>query len=199
MNEVMVDLGVAPIGDEEVHQLIGPPLQHGLPPILEARGVDLQRVQEVIDRYRVTYKSKYLPHTQAIPGIPEVIQQLLKQDWILSVVTSKPQPQAGIAVRATGLMDAFVTVVGPQENDPVPKSELLTIAVEEISLRCRVDVEFDQSWMIGDRYFDIAAAHSVGMASIGVLWGHGDIQEFQEAGAHHIASTPTDLLTIVQQ
>lgn len=197
MNEVMSEMGAAEIAETELHQLIGPPLQHGLPPILEARGIDVQHVQEVIDRYRLTYKSKYLPYTKPITGIPEVIRQLHDENWVMAVVTSKPQPQAGIAVRATGLMDAFVAVVGPQENDPIPKTQLLRSAVTEIEVRVGVDVDMSRSWMIGDRHFDIAAAHGVGMASIGVLWGYGDTAEFESAGAHQIATHPHELLTIV--
>jgi phosphoglycolate phosphatase len=116
----------------------------------------------------------------------------------MAVVTSKPQPQAGIAVRAAGLMDYFVTVVGPKENQPIPKHALLEHAMSDIAVRQRTEVLTSRSWMIGDRHFDIDAAHVVGATSVGVMWGHGDEEEFVAAKAHHIVHVPMDLLRLLE-
>jgi phosphoglycolate phosphatase len=161
------------------------------------RDIDARFLQEVIDNYRTIYKKTYLPHTKAITGMPEVVRQLHRERCVLSVVTTKPQPQAGIALRATGLMECFVTVVGPQENNPTPKDELLRIAMNDVSVRLQTQVTVEQSWMIGDRYFDINAAHAVGATSIAVMWGHGDQEEFTNARAHHVVHSPEELLQIV--
>lgn len=198
MNEVLREMNVAPLSDTEIAFLIGPPLQDALPPILKARDVDTARVQPVIDRYREIYKAHYLPHTSAIEGVADVVRQLHADRYVLSVVTTKPQPQAGIALRATGLMDCFVTVVGPRENDPTPKDVLLRTAMNDVSVRLQTTVHVESSWMIGDRHFDINAAHAVGATSIAVMWGHGDTQEFVEANAHHIVDSPDDLLRVIR-
>jgi phosphoglycolate phosphatase len=197
MNEVFAELGVAPTTDTEKAFLIGPPLQDAIPPLLRARDVDVARTQSVIDRYRQIYKSKYLPHTRAIEGMTEVVRQLHVEQFVLSVVTTKPQPQAGIALRATGLMDCFTTVVGSRENEPTPKDELLRIAMADVSVRLQTTVEVDVSWMIGDRHFDINAAHAVGATSVAVMWGHGDEDEFMSASAHHIVHSPHELLRVI--
>ena len=197
MDEVMEDLGVAPLAEHELSVLIGPPLQEGVPHLLSARGIEHKYVQEIIARYRVVYKQSYLPYTQAISGMDEVIRALHVEKWTLAVVTSKPQPQAGIAVRATGLMECFTTVVGPREDNPISKGELLQHAMDDISARLQVHVSAANAWMIGDRHFDIHAAHAVGATSVGVLWGHGDVEEFAAAQAHHVLSRPHDLLTLL--
>jgi phosphoglycolate phosphatase len=198
MDHVLADLGTNPVADNEISQLIGPPLQVGVPPLLQARGIDTSFAQEVIQRYRKIYKETYLPFTKAIDGMTEVVHELHESGWTMAVVTSKPQPQAGIAVRAAGLMDYFVTVVGPKENQPIPKDALLEHAMSDIAVRQRTEVSISRSWMIGDRHFDIDAAHAVGATSVGVLWGHGDEEEFVAAKAHHIVHVPADLLTLLE-
>lgn len=197
MNEVLSEMGTVSLSDSEESHLVGPPLQDALPPIMQPRGIDIALLQEVIDRYRQIYKAKYLPHTRAIAGVADVVRRLHSDQYVLSVVTTKPQPQAGIALRATGLMECFVTVVGPRENVPTPKDELLQIAMNDVSARLQTSVHVESSWMIGDRHFDINAAHSVGATSVGVMWGHGDLDEFQSAQAHHIVHTPDELLRLI--
>jgi phosphoglycolate phosphatase len=94
-------------------------------------------------------------------------------------------------------MDFFVTVVGPQENLPTPKDELLRSAMDDVSSRLQQTVSVERSWMIGDRHFDINAAHAVGATSVAVMWGHGDHDEFITADAHHIVHTPQELLRVI--
>lgn len=196
MNEVFVEMGVTPLNESEKSFLVGPPLQDALPPLLNVRNIDVAHVQSVIDHYRRIYKAKYLPHTRAITGMSDVVQQLHSEHFVLSVVTTKPQPQAGIALRATGLMDFFVTVVGPRENVPAPKDDLLRFAIADVTARLQETVDLAASWMIGDRHFDIDAAHAVGATSVGVMWGHGDHDEFVSAQAHHIVHHPAELLRV---
>jgi len=197
MNEVLAEMSITPLSDSERTRLVGPPLQDALPPIMQPRNIDISQLQNIIDRYRQIYKAKYLPHTRAITGVAEVVRQLHAEHYVLSVVTTKPQPQAGIALRATGLMDCFVTVVGPRENAPTPKDELLQIAMSDVSARLQTSVNVTSSWMIGDRHFDVNAAHAVGATSVAVMWGHGDQEEFASARAHHIVHTPDELLRLI--
>ena len=41
--------------------------------------------------------------------------------------------------------------------------------------------------MVGDRRYDIAGAHEMGLPAIGVLFGYGDRAEHEAAGAEYIA------------
>lgn len=197
MNEVLTEMGKQPLSDREKAHLVGPPLQDALPPIMKPRNIDIADLQNVIDRYRQIYKAKYLPHTRAIAGVADVVRQFHADRYVLSVVTTKPQPQAGIALRATGLMEFFTTVVGPRENEPIPKDELLQMAMSDVSARLQMSVSVESSWMIGDRHFDINAAHVVGATSVAVMWGHGDREEFVSAKAHHIIDMPDQLIRVI--
>ncbi len=47
--------------------------------------------------------------------------------------------------------------------------------------------------MVGDRSFDIVAAHAHGLPAIGVTWGIGTHKELHDAGAERIIGHPDDL------
>ncbi len=49
------------------------------------------------------------------------------------------------------------------------------------------------SIMIGDRSYDVVGAHAFDLPCIGVLYGYGSRQEFQDAGADYICETVEDL------
>lgn len=48
--------------------------------------------------------------------------------------------------------------------------------------------------MIGDRSVDITAAKLNGLAAVGVLWGHGSLEELTSAGATVLLESPNDLV-----
>jgi len=48
--------------------------------------------------------------------------------------------------------------------------------------------------MIGDTSYDMAMARAAGVTAIGVAWGYHPAQELWEAGAHHVAATPAEVL-----
>jgi phosphoglycolate phosphatase len=53
--------------------------------------------------------------------------------------------------------------------------------------------------MIGDTSFDIEMARAAGVAAIGVAWGYHSPQELWEAGAHHVAAHPLEVLEFARE
>ena len=51
--------------------------------------------------------------------------------------------------------------------------------------------------MVGDRKFDIEGANCFSMDSIGVLFGYGDREEFETAGATYIVNDANELVNII--
>ncbi len=50
--------------------------------------------------------------------------------------------------------------------------------------------------MIGDRAVDIEAARTNGLASVGVLWGHGSLEELTAANPSALLSAPQQLMEL---
>ena len=47
--------------------------------------------------------------------------------------------------------------------------------------------------MIGDREYDIIGAKTVGLESVGILFGYGSREEFEACGADHIFAKPSEI------
>ena len=196
MNEIFANVGVDAMSDVEIRRVIGPPLQTTMPELLSRRGLDVARSEEFIHEYRRVYKEHHLPHTSVIDGMRDVIEELSKH-WHLAVVTAKPEEQAVVAVRATGLDHHMVTIVGPAADAPVHKSVLLRRALVDVERELGVVPTLEKCWMIGDRNHDIEAGVQVGTNAAGVLWGYGDHAELATAGAHAIVAQPAELLSLL--
>ena len=104
------------------------------------------------------------------------------------VVTSKPAALAEPLLAAVGLRDRFAAVFGPSLSERAePKSATLARALAEHAPQT----------LVGDRSFDVHAAHAHGLRAIGVLWGIGSEDELRNAGADAIARTPADLVPLL--
>ena len=196
VNEMFAAVGAVPLTGEEVRRIIGPPFQTTMPGLLASRGIDEGRAGEFILEYRRIYREKHLPFTPVIDGMRGVIEELSRA-WHLSVVTAKPESQAVVAVRATGLDHHMVTVVGPADDAPVHKSVLLRRAIVDVTREHGASPDLGCCWMIGDRHHDIEAGVQVGTRSAGVLWGFGDHEELSGAGADAVLSSPSELLSLL--
>ncbi len=51
--------------------------------------------------------------------------------------------------------------------------------------------------MVGDREHDIFGAKKVGVDSVGVLYGYGDYQKLENAGATYIIEKLDDIIEMV--
>ncbi|CAB4589989.1 unannotated protein [freshwater metagenome] len=194
LNEVFSTRGHEVLTLDELHMVIGPPLEESLPLLFEPRGVGHEQVQEFILGYRSIYKAKYLPHTQFNLGMDDAFH-ILREHWHVAVVTAKPEPQALVAIEALGITEHMVTIVGPDGDHAHPKTLLLERAVREVSEALGTEVLVSECWMIGDRHHDIDAGLHVGTRAMGVLWGFGSHDELAGAGAHAVVANPGELVT----
>src|SRR5439155_26863191 len=104
------------------------------------------------------------------------------------VVTSKSQALAEPLLEALGLRPYFAAVFGPSLSERAePKSATLARAVATHAPRA----------LVGDRSFDVHAAHAHGIRAVGVLWGIGTEAELRAAGADAIAATPFALVPLL--
>ena len=53
------------------------------------------------------------------------------------------------------------------------------------------------SAMIGDRAVDVIAARATGLRSVGVLWGHGSLQELLDVAPDRLLQAPGELKYLV--
>jgi len=183
VNHAFAKLGLPARADEELLPYIGPPFAYAFGELLGVAH-DAPIVTACIDGYRERYATASLTETTVEPGIPEALEAL--DGRRLAVATSKPQAFAEPLLEAMGLRAHFAVVAGPDLSARAEdKTETLGRALHTLGPTRAV--------MVGDRSFDISAAHAHGLPAIGVTWGIGTPGELHDAGAERTIDRPDEL------
>jgi phosphoglycolate phosphatase len=172
-------------GERVLRSLIGPPLVDAF----GALGLDDSEVERAITAYRERYVRVGLYENELVPGIDELLHELVTEGFRLAVATSKPEPFARTIVEHFGLVDSFAVVAGAT-LDPSRrhKDEVVLHALEHLGLPDPRTVV-----MVGDREHDVFGAAAHGVDTIGVLWGYGSRAELEAAGARVIVDSVAGL------
>jgi len=183
VNHAFAKLGLPARADEELLPYIGPPFAYAFGELLGVAH-DAPIVTACIDGYRERYATASLTETTVEPGIPEALEAL--DGRRLAVATSKPQAFAEPLLEAMGLRAHFAVVAGPDLSARAEdKTETLGRALHTLGPTRAV--------MVGDRSFDVSAAHAHGLPAIGVTWGIGTPGELHDAGAERTIDRPDEL------
>ncbi len=182
-------MGLAPLPGDELHRVIGPPMQLVATELLAERGqTGTAAYDEVVRRFRSAIAEVEVTDALAYAGVVEVVRTLHSDGRRLAIVTSKPMQSTVRVLPALGIAELFVHVEAPDAARPEPKTDTMARAVAALSLDVR------DTAMIGDRHHDVDAATAHGIATIGVTWAaHASHAELETAGAVHIIEHPHEL------
>ena len=125
-------------------------------------------------------------------GISELIDALEAADWQLGVATGKSDRGLKLCLEHHGFHPRFVTLQTADRHPSKPHPSMIEQAMAEAGAAPETTV------MIGDTSYDMAMARAAGVTAIGVTWGYHPADELLEAGAHHIAAHPLDILDLVK-
>lgn len=170
---------------EELTKVIGPPLWDSFQ---DFYGMTWEQANQGVQFYRERYRKQGLFENKLIPGIPELLIDLKLAGKKLAVATSKPTVYSITILEHFGIDQPFDEIIGSNlDGTRINKDEIIR---HVLSL---FDVTPDQAVMIGDRKHDILGAKANQMESIGVLFGYGSTEEFQQSGADRIVATVDEL------
>ena len=161
----------------ELMKFIGPPLSESLE---EFYGFDPEKRTEAIAIFREYFNEKGWQENAPYPGIAELLRELKAAGLCLRVATSKPEVQAVRILEHFGLAQYFDRICGaPLGNEEGAKKSAV--------IRRAISGAEGPVIMVGDRRHDVAGASETGLPCIGVLYGYGDREELEQAGAAFIA------------
>ena len=179
-----------PIYEERLNEFLGPPLYITFERMY---GVSPELASDIVDTYRVYYADRGVHECKAYDGILDLASDLKEAGVKLAIASSKPLVFLEIGVRETGAGKHIEEVVGPElKNHEANKAYLVRAACERLGIEPSKRVA-----MIGDRFYDIDGANEVGVTSIGVEYGFGHREEFEDHNADYIATTVDDLRKIL--
>ncbi len=172
---------------KDIPQLIGPPFPEAFTLVF---GYSPEDAQKITDDYRKIYGSLGPEAWPAFPGISELLQNLVAGGRTLAIASSKRTAFVEHSVRDAGIDGFFTYLEGKPSDAPQTKAETIAKVLAAAGT--------EDALMIGDRHYDIEAAHEVGIPGIGALWGKtAPREELERAGAEAIADTVSDLREIL--
>lgn len=199
-NSVMYALekfGIRVEDRSELYKFIGPPLLNSF---MDFYGFDKDKAEKAVAYYREYFKEKGIFENKVYDGIPELLEQMKEKEMILVVATSKPESFAVRILEYFNLSQYFDVIAGSDfDNVRNTKAKVINYALEQLAKLLGEDVPTvkQSAVMVGDRFHDIVGAKENDIQSLGVLFGYGDREELEGAGADYIVEQPNDIMKVM--
>ena len=174
----------------QLEQFIGPPLRKSF---MEGFGFGEEQAIEAVAKYRERFGPVGMYENEVYPGMEQALQSLKEAGKVLIVATSKPEHMAKKILAHFNLDGYFDDICGScDDSNRNEKDEVIRYALEKHGI-----TDLDDVLMVGDRKFDVIGASKCGLKCMGVLYGFGDREELESAGAAYIAETVEEMARII--
>ena len=176
---------------ETLKPFIGPPLDVSF---REYYHMDEAQSWKAVEKYREYFSKKGLFENKVYEGMEDFLQSLLNMDMKLYVCTSKPEVFAKEILDHFSLTPYFTGIYGATLDGSLKnKSDVIAHCIKQEQLNIQ------DCMMVGDRQHDIVGAHQNQIPCIGVLYGYGSLEEFQEYHCDYIAKDLIELKKIIEE
>ena len=178
--------GIHPQSREELLPYIGPPLIYSFATF---HGLSPEQADQAVSYYRERFSVIGWQENEVYEGIPELLRELKEKGLSLIVASSKPEVYTCRILEHFGLARYFDFVAGSTlDGQRDAKAEVIAHIQQNSP-----EITRENAVMVGDRKFDVAGAHERDLPVIGVLYGYGDRDEMELAGADFIADDLAEL------
>lgn len=171
---------------DDLCRFIGPPLKESF---MNFYGFSETKAEEAVEKYREYFKDTGIYENVLYSEMKALLAKLTQGGKQLIIATSKPKVFAHRILEYFNIEKYFQFVSGSElDGTRTRKSEVIQYALEQNNIKDLVSVI-----MIGDREHDIIGAKTIGIDSIGVLYGYGSYEELERAGADFIVKNIDEL------
>jgi len=172
---------------EKLKVFIGPPLH---PTFMSEYGLSHSQAEFAVTKYRERFNEKGWLENRLFDGIDELLHDLKKAGYILTLATSKPEFFAFRILEHFDIAKYFDLAVGATLDSA--RSEKWDI-INEIIRKLNLYNKKNELLMIGDRKYDIIGAKKCDIKSMGVYTGYAEENELENAGADFICHSVKDI------
>ena len=174
----------------DLRRFVGPPLEDSFSVLL---GFSEEETKDAIEAYREYYFDKGIYENEVYPGIESLLRALKVAGKTLVIATSKNYKATEIVLDYFGINEYFDFVATSNFTGRHTKTDVINYALSQFE-----GIDKSSILMIGDRNQDINAANEIGLDSVGVLWGYGDREELESAGATYVIEKPEELVQLLK-
>jgi len=149
-----------------------------------------KKVIAVVERY----EAKAARETNLISGILETLKTLKRMKLKIALFTANGEKSTNHILRRFRLRQFFDIVV--------TRESVLAVKPDPVHLEAALKalkVKPEEAIVVGDSVRDIQCARQLKVLAVGVTTGFSSIKELTRAGADYIASSSTDIPSLVQQ
>lgn len=194
MEETFVEAGLPAPDRHAIRRIVGLSLPQAIAALLPE--AEMGQHHLLADRYKAHFMAMRSGGAmQAEPmfaGIDQVLRDLEARGWLMGVATGKSDRGLALILAHHGLTDRFVTLQTADRHPSKPHPAMVEAAMAEAGAEPGATV------VIGDTSYDMEMAIAAGARAIGVDWGYHDAHELIAAGASAVATTPLDLIAMLE-
>ena len=173
-----------------LYNFIGPPLVDSF---MKYYDFNKEDALLAVDYYREYFGVTGIFENRVFDGIPELLDTIKKTGRIIALAPSKPEQYATRILDHFDLSQYFDFIGGATMDETrSKKADVIEYTLKQLNVTDKSNVV-----MVGDRHHDIDGANQNCLDSIGVLFGYGDREELETAGATYIAKTVNDILKFI--
>ncbi len=172
-------------------KFIGPPVKEAF---MEFYNFNERDIEIAVERFRKYYRESGIWENKPYEHIEKVLETLKKNNKSLMVATSKSTNSSIKTLKYFNLLKYFDFIGGSDiSSDRNTKGKVIKYVLDENNI-----TDLDKVLMIGDRKYDIIGAKENQIDSMGVLYGYGDLEELEKAGANFIIKNIKDIEILVK-
>jgi phosphoglycolate phosphatase len=127
---------------------------------------------------------------RVMPGVHDLLEQLVHADTLLGLVTGNIEGAAHIKISRAGLQRFFL--FGGYGSDSAVRSDLTRAAIARAEALSGHDIDPSEVLVVGDTPRDVEAAHGAGAVAVGVATGEYSVDQLRDGGADHVLRSFAD-------
>lgn len=171
---------------------IGPPLKLSF---MNHYNFTEEKAIEAVAKYRERYQPIGIYECNLYPGVEQCIRELKNKGYLIGMASSKPEVSCRKILEHFNIIDLFDDVVGATFDGKIDTKEEV---LNEVMRRWK-HIDKNDMCLIGDTLFDVEGANQVGIKTVGVSFGFGDISEMKEAGVVTICDSMDEVIEAVEK
>jgi len=191
MNSLLESLNYPTFPVEDYKYFVGGGLEEAFNHTFPEGELQRYSLEDLFADYRARYNNIWPDSTRPYQGIVPLLETLGQERIPFSILSNKSQSFTERMVEVLLPGFPFFKVWGQRPGVPLKPDP--TAALEMAHIQGLEPAEY---LFVGDSGIDMRTGRNAGMTSVGVLWGFRDAPELLTDGAHHLISTPEELLEV---
>jgi HAD hydrolase, family IA, variant 1 len=172
---------------EKLNHFIGPPLYDSF---IKYYNLNEKDYKIALHAFHERYTSIGIFECEVYEGMENLLKDLRENGKKLYVATSKPEFEARRVIEHFNL-NKYFEFVGGSDGDHNCERPTKAHVIKYVLDSCHLNQK--DCIMIGDKSHDIIGAKSNNLLSIGVLYGYGNLEELEKAGADFICKNTKEI------